>query len=271
MSVVLSSLSASVRYFAHVVVSSPTGRVSSPDVAFTTLTDQQGDTRRGGGRHRVRSRRARLQRRSGNRDGVPPARCLECDPGRRLRRSATARRRAVQRRLCERLRCVVRPELGAPRGQSRIRWSAITSTGSPGAGALFPVLRRVGRDAGSGVVLLRPRLLARDRTQRQLRSDRWRLRRRLARGGLAARRPRRPPRRVARSRTGTSRCSPRVRNGDPGGAHDLGRSLRRRRGDRAQRPRTRLRALRAAEPRRASATTSTASASSSSAQAARTT
>ena len=37
-SVVLSSLSAAVRYFAHVVVSSPTGRVSSPDVAFTTLT-----------------------------------------------------------------------------------------------------------------------------------------------------------------------------------------------------------------------------------------
>jgi len=37
-SVVLSSLSAAVHYFAHVVVSSPTGRVSSPDVAFTTLT-----------------------------------------------------------------------------------------------------------------------------------------------------------------------------------------------------------------------------------------
>jgi hypothetical protein len=37
-SVVLSSLSAAVHYFAHVVVSSPVGRVSSPDVAFTTLT-----------------------------------------------------------------------------------------------------------------------------------------------------------------------------------------------------------------------------------------
>jgi hypothetical protein len=37
-SVVLSSLSAAMHYFAHVVVSSPAGRVSGPDVAFTTLT-----------------------------------------------------------------------------------------------------------------------------------------------------------------------------------------------------------------------------------------
>jgi hypothetical protein len=40
-SVVLSSLSAAVHYVAHVVASSPAGRASSPDVAFTTLTSTQ--------------------------------------------------------------------------------------------------------------------------------------------------------------------------------------------------------------------------------------
>ena len=37
--VTLSSLSAAVHYFAHVVVFSPAGRVTSPDVTFSTLTD----------------------------------------------------------------------------------------------------------------------------------------------------------------------------------------------------------------------------------------
>ena len=96
--VTLSSLSAAVHYFAHVVVFSPAGRVTSPDVTFSTLTDTKVVRVATAGDIACDPNRGQLQRRPGNRDRLPPIRGLERDPGRRLRRRPAARRHAVQRR-----------------------------------------------------------------------------------------------------------------------------------------------------------------------------
>ena len=244
-SVVLSSLSAAVHYFAHVVVSSPAGRVSSPDVAFTTLTvtkvmrvaaagdiacDPDEPNFNGGQGTATACRQFAVSSAilAGGYDAVLPLGDEQYNAG-----SASAFA-ASYHPSWGRLDSIAHPVVGNH------------EYGAPGCRALFPVLRRGGRDTGSGVVLLRARLVARDRLERQLRSHRGGLRRRLAPGALAARRPRRPPRGLHARVLAPAAVHLGSGSSDAGGEVVLGRSLGRGRRDRAQRPRTRVRALRAA-------------------------
>ena len=175
--VVIPSLSAATAYHARVSVTSTLGSAMSADLAFTTLSDPSTVRLAAAGDIACDPSSRRLPGRSRHRHGLSSDGRRRRDPRRRLRRGAPTGRRAVQQRHGGRLRRLLRPELGSlqghqpPRGRkSRVRQSR--------RGALLSVLRTGSRTSGAGLVLVRARLLARDRDQLQLRADR-RVRRRL--------------------------------------------------------------------------------------------
>ena len=186
-SVFLSALTGATTYHARVVVTSSAGSAASADSVFTTLADSAAVRVAAAGDIACDPIDPSFNGGAGT-----PAECQQkavCgrDPGGRLRRRASAGRRAVQQRDCEPVRGLVQPQLGAFQGdqppghrQSRVRHSH---------SGVLPVLRRRGRRPGEGLLLLRPRLMARDRDQLQLLVHRW-LQSGLASGDLGARGPR---------------------------------------------------------------------------------